>query len=339
MNTALIAPFTADEVRKALFDIGDLKAPGPDRLHAVFYKRFWPMLGEDLVAEVLAAINSCKSLRVGTIQFVPSSGLRQGNPLSPYLFLLCSEGLTALLSQAEATGMLAGLQVCRDAPSITNLLFADDSLILMQANSQNALVLQQVLNEYCAASGQAISQAKSSIFFSPNTNDQVKQDVCARLNITTEALTEKYLGLPTTVRANAPGMMEVNRTWDRLWKLNVPNKVKIFNWRALHGVLPLRCILANRHVKVSAQCPICQGGAEDIKHLLFLCPRAKEIWSHLGLNEAVRQACEFDCSGQNVLEFLLEELHHRTWLPLLLLPPGICGGSVAKASVVRLCKS
>ena len=59
MNDALLAPYTAEDVRKALFDIGDLKAPGPDGLHAIFYKRFWPMLGEDLIEEVLKAINTC----------------------------------------------------------------------------------------------------------------------------------------------------------------------------------------------------------------------------------------------------------------------------------------
>uniref|UniRef100_A0A453K866 Reverse transcriptase domain-containing protein n=1 Tax=Aegilops tauschii subsp. strangulata TaxID=200361 RepID=A0A453K866_AEGTS len=40
MNNALLAPYTAEDVHKALFDIGDLKAPGPDGLHAIFYKRF-----------------------------------------------------------------------------------------------------------------------------------------------------------------------------------------------------------------------------------------------------------------------------------------------------------
>jgi hypothetical protein len=58
MNVGLLAPFTAEEVKKALFNIGDLKAPGPDGLHAVFYKRFWNMLGDDLVKEVLQAVNN-----------------------------------------------------------------------------------------------------------------------------------------------------------------------------------------------------------------------------------------------------------------------------------------
>jgi hypothetical protein len=40
MNQLLLAPFSRDEVKKALFSIGDLKAPGPDGLHAIFFKRF-----------------------------------------------------------------------------------------------------------------------------------------------------------------------------------------------------------------------------------------------------------------------------------------------------------
>ena len=58
MNQGLLAPLTHEEVKNALFSIGDLKAPGPDGLHAIFYKRFWNMLGDDLVHEVLQAVNS-----------------------------------------------------------------------------------------------------------------------------------------------------------------------------------------------------------------------------------------------------------------------------------------
>jgi hypothetical protein len=58
MNRSLLADFTPEEVKKALFAIGDLKAPGPDGLHAIFYKRFWNMLGDDLVREVLHAVNT-----------------------------------------------------------------------------------------------------------------------------------------------------------------------------------------------------------------------------------------------------------------------------------------
>jgi hypothetical protein len=57
MNENLIAPFTMEDVKKAVFQIGDLKAPGPDGLHAIFYKKFWNLVGDDITSAVLKAIN------------------------------------------------------------------------------------------------------------------------------------------------------------------------------------------------------------------------------------------------------------------------------------------
>ena len=59
----------------------------------------------------------------------PSRGIRQGDPLSPYLFLFCAEGFTTLLTQAKSEGRIKGLSICRAAPKVTNLMFADDSLL------------------------------------------------------------------------------------------------------------------------------------------------------------------------------------------------------------------
>jgi hypothetical protein len=58
MNDGLLAPFTAEEVKKAAFAIGDLKAPGPDSLHAIFYKRFWSICGESITSEILQALHT-----------------------------------------------------------------------------------------------------------------------------------------------------------------------------------------------------------------------------------------------------------------------------------------
>ena len=62
MNTLLVAPYTKEDVRKALFQIGDMKAPRPDGLHAIFFKRFWHILGDELTKEVLDAIEKKKIL-------------------------------------------------------------------------------------------------------------------------------------------------------------------------------------------------------------------------------------------------------------------------------------
>jgi hypothetical protein len=72
--------------------------------------------------------------------------------LSPYLFLLCAEGLSSCLLHAEEVGGIEGIKMCRNAPSVSHLLIADDSLILLKADRDNAISLQQVLESYCANS-------------------------------------------------------------------------------------------------------------------------------------------------------------------------------------------
>jgi hypothetical protein len=115
---------------------------------------------------------------------------------------LCAEGLSSLLLYEEEFGGIDGIQVCRNAPSVSHLLFADDSLILMRADMTNATSLQQVLDTYCANSGQMVSLAKSSVFFSPNTHAILRSEICEALHIDTEALLDKYLGLHVLVSAD-----------------------------------------------------------------------------------------------------------------------------------------
>lgn len=64
-------------------------------------------------------------------------------------------------------------------------------------------------------------------------------------------------------------------------------------------------MLANRHISVSGQCPVCARGAKDIKHLLLSCQRAKKIWQQLGLEASVDKACLLYDEGRAILEFLL----------------------------------
>ena len=134
-----------------------------------------------------------------TNSFTSGKGLRQGDPLSSYLFVICAEGLSSLLPHIEEVRGIEGVRVCRNAPSISHLLFADDSLILVKADMTNATLLRQVLDQYCANSGQLVSEAKCSIYFSPNINVDTKAEICTELNIMSEALSDKYLGLHAMV--------------------------------------------------------------------------------------------------------------------------------------------
>jgi hypothetical protein len=78
------------------------------------------------------------------------------------------------------------------------------------------------------------------------------------------------------------GQSAINPVWKSLWQLKIPSKVKIFIWRALHGILPLKSILYNRHIGTTGGCPICNQGPEDISHLLFQCEAAQNLWESFG---------------------------------------------------------
>jgi hypothetical protein len=82
----------------------------------------------------------CKNLD----SFSPSRGLRQRDPLSPYLFLLVAEGLSTLLNKEIVEGNLHELHISRHAPGISHLLFADDSLLFVKGTEDQA----QVVKEY-----------------------------------------------------------------------------------------------------------------------------------------------------------------------------------------------
>uniref|UniRef100_A0A803Q8H5 Reverse transcriptase domain-containing protein n=1 Tax=Cannabis sativa TaxID=3483 RepID=A0A803Q8H5_CANSA len=126
----------------------------------------------------------------------PSRGIRQGDPLSPYLFLLCSEGLTAALRVQENLGLFKGISIARTASAVSHLLFADDTLIFTTASFASCNSLKEALTLYNLASGQKVNYSKSSILFSPNTPPAVSSYFFDTLGLEAKPFISKYLGVP-----------------------------------------------------------------------------------------------------------------------------------------------
>jgi hypothetical protein len=85
-------------------------------------------------------INGCPSR-----QFKPQRGLRQGDPLSPYLFIICADVLSGLITQGQQNHLIHGVKIAPRAPEVTHLLFADDSLFFCRANKKETSTLKKII--------------------------------------------------------------------------------------------------------------------------------------------------------------------------------------------------
>ncbi|XP_074265128.1 uncharacterized protein LOC141587553 [Silene latifolia] len=129
--------------------------------------------------------------------FTPKAGIRQGDPLSSYLFALCTEVLSQLLCSAQDKKLIKGIRISRDAPPISHLLFADDSIFFLDARASDCVALMTLLTQYGDASGQRINEAKTTITTSPNCTLRNYKDCLKILKAPGHKSMGKYLRLPT----------------------------------------------------------------------------------------------------------------------------------------------
>ena len=128
----------------------------------------------------------------------PQCGLRQGCPLSPYLFIISAEVFSNLLVRVEDRQLIHGLNFSREI-SVTHLLFVDDSLIFIRASSSDCRELKNFFDCYTAASGQIFNYEKSSMLFSSSTSQREVEEISSIFELIVVCKHEKYLGLPFMV--------------------------------------------------------------------------------------------------------------------------------------------
>ncbi|GJR84770.1 reverse transcriptase [Tanacetum coccineum] len=132
---------------------------------------------------------------VGVIK--PQRGLRQGDPISPYLFIIIADVLSRQISRAMTLGTLSGIKMARNCPLISHIFFADDSLFFLKASHAECGTLVSILNSYWEASGQTVNFQKSSAFFSLNTPSPLRDNICGDPHVHQMDPKAKYLGLPS----------------------------------------------------------------------------------------------------------------------------------------------
>ena len=103
-----------------------------------------------------------------TEAFTPGRGIRQGDPLSPFLFVLCIERLSHGITQAMMEGRWRPICLAKYGTPLTHLFLADDLLLFVEASIDQAYVVDAVPDNYCRSSEAKVNKLKTKVFFSKN---------------------------------------------------------------------------------------------------------------------------------------------------------------------------
>ncbi|PNY12420.1 ribonuclease H [Trifolium pratense] len=167
--------------------------------------------------------------------FKPQRGIRQGDPISPYLFVLCMDKRSHLILKEVEEKRWKGIKAGRNGPVVSHLMFADDLLLFGEASEQQIKCIKDTMQKFCIMSGQEISQDKTSILFSRNVERCMRNTI---LNISGFKETNdfgKYLGVPLNGRA--PKRADFQYLLDQV-------SMKLSNWKAKHLSFAGRVTLA-----------------------------------------------------------------------------------------------
>ncbi|XP_028058131.1 uncharacterized protein LOC114262002 [Camellia sinensis] len=122
-------------------------------------------------------------------------GLRQGDPLSPFLFNIVAESLNLLMSRAKEVGLIRGASIGPNDLRLSHIQFADDTIIFCKADWEEIIAIKRILRCFEILSGLKINFHKSQVY-GIGVQDNLVKEFANRLNCHSQKLPLKYLGLP-----------------------------------------------------------------------------------------------------------------------------------------------
>ncbi|KAI3771839.1 hypothetical protein L6452_03008 [Arctium lappa] len=157
-----------------------------------------------------------------TKEFTMEKGIRQGDPLAPFLFLIVAESLNTLMKEAKAEGIFEGIKVGKEGMEISHLQYADDAIFFGKWNIRNLKNLMKILKCFYEASGLKINISKSKLY-GIGVEEEETQAWAHGIGCVHGVLPFMYLGLPVGV------VMSKSDSW----KMVVEKiKNKLATWKA-----------------------------------------------------------------------------------------------------------
>ncbi|GJT35075.1 RNA-directed DNA polymerase, eukaryota, reverse transcriptase zinc-binding domain protein [Tanacetum coccineum] len=241
----------------------------PVSLIGIHYKIIAKILANRLSKVIDKIIKTCLSSSRASIlvngsptsEFAINHGLRQGDPLSPFLFILIMEGLHNAFTDAVGNGLISGININNSSINIPHLFFADDVIITTGWNARDLENIIRVLHVFYLVSGLKINIHKSNIYDIGVNEDEV-YNMASNTGCIAGNIPFNYLGLP--IGSNMK---------------SIARKVNIFMWRLSLDRLPHRLNLSLREMDILAiSCSSCNANVEYANHIFFECIIASDLW-------------------------------------------------------------
>jgi hypothetical protein len=156
-----------------------------------------------LIHQCISTVNFTPLLNgYKSASFTTFRGIRQRDPLSPYLFILCSELLDRLINREVVNGSIKGVTLAPNAPIISKLSYADDVILFCGARISEVARLMECVDKFCGWSGLIVNRDKFGIFTSKGVHPQFIRQIMSQWGFKLLPKDSKYLGLPLFLSAN-----------------------------------------------------------------------------------------------------------------------------------------
>ncbi|GMI71400.1 hypothetical protein HRI_000809300 [Hibiscus trionum] len=172
-----------------------------DRLHWGFIED--SLIGTSFPMGLRRIIMECVKTSIIQVQwkcalshsFQPERGLRQGDPLSPHLFVLAMERLSHLINHSVAQGSWDPFRFFRHGLVLSHVCFADDLILYTKEDMTQAQNIHGILIVFGTSSGHRVSKRKTTMYFSPNTDSALQYEISSFFGFQIVDCLEKYLGV------------------------------------------------------------------------------------------------------------------------------------------------
>ncbi|KAL4379926.1 hypothetical protein GQ457_02G020200 [Hibiscus cannabinus] len=257
VNSSLSKEVTVEEIKKAAFDMGPLKSPGPDGFSGIFYQTFWETISTEviaLVSDFFCSGTLDESISKTNIVLIPKTKnpteVNQFRPIS-----LCNFSLK-IITKILATRLKAFL------PKII-------------PDYQSAFVNGRLIQDNIILAHEAFHAMKKK---------RKGAEGIMALKIDLEKAYDKN-NVSLMPASSSSDLSNDKAFWASIWSLNAPPKIKSFVWKACHNIIPSNGNLSIRfhgNFRGGSSCPRCGENCESVEHLLFFCPFAKTVWKCSG---------------------------------------------------------